>query len=449
MTGMLCLPPSRKRDQRDRFSISAAARVKSISGLGSSAKQQDRLTNFSSERGFKSCTSAGCPVLTIRTVSNSYWRELRKCHMENLPPQICFVRCAGKGIILDAPADLMPEAMESPVKCLLAWLPHVLLAATRLFAQTDSAGDPMAATESQRLEPERTIERRLAGGQSHLYAFTLQAGQYTRVRVEQRSVNVGVACHGPGGKELFAADAYQIGDAEDAELIGDISGDYRLTVAASDPGAPIGRYEITLEIATATERQRERVAAARAFALGMGSFRQGTREATLRALDHLSGALAHWRAAEDRVEVARTLCAMGTAYIEIGEQQKALEYTTQALAAAQAANDRRAEERALNAIGEVHNYFGDKRKAIGYYEQALPLMRTAGDLAGEANALNNVAVAYSHTGDKIKALALFGRAEQIFREIQDRRMIAEVTGNMGVTYDNLGEYHRALESHER
>jgi len=55
MTGMLCLPPSRKREQRDRFSISAAARVKSISGLGSSAKQQDRLTNFSSEGGFKSC----------------------------------------------------------------------------------------------------------------------------------------------------------------------------------------------------------------------------------------------------------------------------------------------------------------------------------------------------------------------------------------------------------
>ena len=95
----------------------------------------------------------------------------------------------------------------------------------------------------------------------------------------------------------------------------------------------------------------------------MGSYRQGTREAMLQAIDHLSDALAHWRAAEDRAEVAKTLYTIGLTYIEIGDQKKALEHTTLALAAAQAANDRRAEARALNSIGEVHNYFGDKRKA--------------------------------------------------------------------------------------
>ena len=71
----------------------------------------------------------------------------------------------------------------------------------------------MAAVESTRLEPDRTIERQLAGGQSHEYQFTLQAGQYARVRAEQRSINVAVACFGPGGKELLAADAYPIGDS--------------------------------------------------------------------------------------------------------------------------------------------------------------------------------------------------------------------------------------------
>jgi CHAT domain-containing protein/Tfp pilus assembly protein PilF len=168
----------------------------------------------------------------------------------------------------------------------------------------------------------------------------------------------------------------------------------------------------------------------------------------LQALDDFSEALAHWLAAEDRSEAAKTLYTSGLTHIEIGNQPEALEQSTKALALAQAANDRRAEARALNAIAEVHNYFGDKRKAIGYYEQALPLMRASGDRAGEGSALNNLAVAYSHTGEKPTALTLFGQAERIFRELHDRRMIAEVAGNLGVTYDNLGEYQAALESHQ-
>jgi hypothetical protein len=198
--------------------------------------------------------------------------------------------------------------LDGFVKHLPAWLPPVILATVRLFAQTGSEGVPVASAESARLVPDRTIERQLAGDYSHVYEFTLQAGQYARVRTEQRSVNVAVACFGPGGKELLAADAYQIGDSEDIELIGDTSGVYRLRLTASEPHSPVGRYEITLrDIGAATERHKARVAAARAFARGMDSYRQGTREAMLQAIDHLSDALTHWRAAGDRAEVAKTL----------------------------------------------------------------------------------------------------------------------------------------------
>jgi tetratricopeptide (TPR) repeat protein len=329
------------------------------------------------------------------------------------------------------------------VKYSPAWLWLVIVPASRLFAQAP-------AVELGLLEPDRTIEHELAGGESREYRFSLQDGQYARVRVEQRSVNVAIACFGPEGKELLVADAYPIGDAENVELIANGTGIHRLRLAASEPKAPAGRYRITLEdLAVATPRHRERVAAARDFARGMESYRQNTRAAMLQAIGHLSNALAHWRAAADRAEAATTLYTIGLAYIEIGDRQKALENATLALATAQAANDRRAEARALNAIGEVHNYFGDKRKAVEFYEQALPLMCTAGDRAGEGNALNNLGVAYAHTGEKPKALALFAEAEQIFHELQDRQMIAEVAGNLGVTYDNLGEYEKALESHQK
>jgi CHAT domain-containing protein/Tfp pilus assembly protein PilF len=335
------------------------------------------------------------------------------------------------------------------VKRLPACLTLLVVAAGRLLAQNGGGASPLQV-ETMQLQPEKAIERQLAGGQSHEYQLSLLAGQYARVRADQLGINLSITCIGPDGKERFALDTSPIGDPEDAELIADASGVYQLRLIASEPQAPDGRYEIALlDMEPATERHRERVAAARAFAEGMESNRQGTRQSMLRALDYFSAASAHWRAAEDRAEVAKALYTSGLTSIEIGNQQEALEYSTQALALAQAASDPRAEARALNAIAEVHNYFGDKRKSIGYYEQALPLMRTSGDRAGEGNALNNLAVAYSHTGEKPKALALFGQAGQIFRELHDRRMIAEVAGNLGVTYDNLGEYQAALESHQQ
>jgi CHAT domain-containing protein/predicted negative regulator of RcsB-dependent stress response len=336
------------------------------------------------------------------------------------------------------------------VKRLPACFALLLVAAGRLVAQTGGEVAPVQAVESMRLEPEKAIERQLAGGQAHEYQLALEAGHYARVRADQVSINLSITCFGPDGKERFAVDTSPIGDPEDAELIADASGIYRLRVIASEPQAPNGRYEIAMrDMGPANERHRERIAGARAFAQGMESNRQGTRQAMLQALHYFSEALAHWRAAQDRVEAAKTLYTSGLTHIEIGNQQEALEHSTEALALARAANDLRAEARALNAIAEVHNYFGDKRKAIGYYEQALPLMRSSNDRAGEGNALNNVAVAYAHTGEKPKALTLFAQAEQIFRELQDRRMIAEVAGNLGVTLDNLGQYQAALESHQQ
>ena len=185
------------------------------------------------------------------------------------------------------------------------WLPLGLIAggciATTLHGQTGG----VFGRDAKVLEPEKTIQGELAGGQSHEYQFHLRAGEYARVLVEQRSVDVAVACVGPGGQELFAADSHVIGDAESVEVTGEVPGAYRLRITASDPHAPSGRYEITLrDIGAATERHKMRIAAARAFAAGMNSRRTGTREAFVQAIGQVEQALAHWRAAQDRIQEA-------------------------------------------------------------------------------------------------------------------------------------------------
>src|SRR5215472_1355163 len=117
------------------------------------------------------------------------------------------------------------------------------------------------------LKPGKTVARELAGGQSHEYQFELEAGQYAKLLLDQRSINVAVECIGPDGKPRFSADSYFTGDTEIVELIADTSGPFRLRVTAPDAHAPAGRYEITLrEVEKATDRHESRIAAARAYA---------------------------------------------------------------------------------------------------------------------------------------------------------------------------------------
>jgi CHAT domain-containing protein/tetratricopeptide (TPR) repeat protein len=299
------------------------------------------------------------------------------------------------------------------------------------------------------LKAGETIEGQLTGDQSQEYRVILQANQYVRVTVEQRSINVAVSCIGPDGNELLSVDSFEIGDAEDVELIAGAPGVYQLQLRASDSHPASGRYEIVLrDIEPATELHKARVSAARAFDKAMTLKRQGSLESMLKAIETFQQALVLWRTAQDLVQQARTLYTIGLSYIEAGEAQQALEYTGAALPVARASLDLKVQGRALDSAAEVQNYFGDKRKAIAYYEQALPLLRDAADRAGEGHTLNNLAVAYSGTGDKRKALSLFDQAVDIFRELQDRPMSAEVVGNIGMTYDSLGEYHRALEHHQ-
>ena len=319
-----------------------------------------------------------------------------------------------------------------------------ILTAMGLCAQNQSTNG-----ESTLLELGEAIERKLAGGQSHEYHFSLHAGEYARIAIEQRTIRVTIEVFEPDRKKIFAGDTYAIGEPQPAEVIAGATGLYRLRISASESTAPVGNYAVMLhDIEGATERHRNRVDANTAIARGVSLAAHQTREGLLKGVDSLEQALAHWRVAEDRFEQARTIARIGLLYIELGNREKAFEYAAQALPVAQAAGDDASIARAHNMVGEVHHSFGDRSKAIEHYERALALFRTAGNSAGEGRTLSNLGVAYSGTGEKRKALELFNRAVVIFRELRDRGMLAEVAGNMGMTYDRLGEYQRALESHQ-
>jgi CHAT domain-containing protein/tetratricopeptide (TPR) repeat protein len=317
------------------------------------------------------------------------------------------------------------------------------LAATGYLAGVETSDRPPL------LEPDKTLDRELSGGESHQYLFALKAGEYAKVLVAQRSVNVAVECDGPDGKQVYAADSHVVGDTEVVQLVAEMSGTHGLRVTAPDKAAPMGRYSITLsEVVPATERHKRLAAGASAFAQAMASAAMMSRKSLQSAVERFEEALVHWHAAGDLFEEARTTAWIGLYSAQLGERQKALEYTARALSIAKESPGRRFERWALTDIGIVHVLFEDKRKAADYFHEALPLMEAAGDLLGKATIDSYLGRVLVETGEPRRGLEYLERSLSAYREIQSRADIVQVVSNIGITYSRLGEYQRAIEKYE-
>jgi hypothetical protein len=81
------------------------------------------------------------------------------------------------------------------------------------------------------LEPGTLIERELAGGGTHAYQLMLTAGQYLRIAIEQRGIDVVVTVTDPAGKKLTEMDNPNGTQAPmSVSMIAETSGVYRIEV---------------------------------------------------------------------------------------------------------------------------------------------------------------------------------------------------------------------------
>ena len=85
-----------------------------------------------------------------------------------------------------------------------------------------------------------------------------------------------------------------------------------------------------------------------------------------RAIEKLEQALALWRGLGERYFEARTLYFIGRAYSSLSRQEKAIEYLNQALAIYRELKNRQGEVGALNYLGVVNHRLSRYEKAIEY-----------------------------------------------------------------------------------
>lgn len=110
----------------------------------------------------------------------------------------------------------------------------------------------------RQLAPGKPMVRDLSGAESHSYQMMLSAGQYARVLVDQRGIDVVIKLIGPNGKLIKEFDADSRVDGQEiASWVADKNGAYRLDLSAKNQGAAPGQYVIqAVALRTAKEDER-------------------------------------------------------------------------------------------------------------------------------------------------------------------------------------------------
>jgi CHAT domain-containing protein len=245
----------------------------------------------------------------------------------------------------------------------------------RLFAQ--GGADPTLIVQGEKdarpLEPGKPIERELAGGQSHAYQITLSAGQFMKVIVEQRGIDVVVGLFGPDAKQTMELDSEPGSQGQETVWqVAEVAGSYRLNVKAPHKGAPAGGYEIrVVELRAATEKDRVLQEALKLQKESQRLFRAGKYDESLpaveRALELREKALG-----PDHPDVANSLHNLAIIYRLKGDYAKAeplFQRTLDIWEKALGPEHRNVAE-SLNLLARLYEAKGDLTLAVKFQSRA-------------------------------------------------------------------------------
>jgi len=341
----------------------------------------------------------------------------------------------------------MPAIIQSSNSSAPGWFLRCVAVASVLLLSVASSVRAQEQKTAYPLAVGPPFVRQMRGGEQHTYQVTLSAGQYARVALEQKGIDVVLALSGADGKPLLEVDNNLSGTRgmEVVSLIADISGAYVLNVRSLEKGASAGRYEVRIEdLRTASDADRTRVAAERSYFAAAQLQAERTRESRRKAIDRYGEALRLLRQVGDRRGEAMTLTNIGSIYYGLSEPQTAIEPLDQALTIWRAIGDRHLEAITLSINARVYYALGEPLKALELYSLALPVMHAVGDQSAEAVTFMQIGGVYRLLGEPQKALDQFAQALPLMRTVGDRRNEAMVLNNMGTVYNLLGERQKAL-----
>jgi CHAT domain-containing protein/tetratricopeptide (TPR) repeat protein len=304
------------------------------------------------------------------------------------------------------------------------------------------------APEPMTIVPGQGVEREIAGGESHTYQIALQAGQFVRLRLEQRAIDAALILTAPDGKQV-EMDLTGVGEQESLSLEAPVAGSYRLTVRGSGASSLRGSYRLEITVqAAATAQDRKRLVA-EGLLLEASKLNDQETKTTEQALGKLEQVLPVWRELDEPFWIAYSLYSMGSAHADLGQSEKATSFYEQALAVTREFKLRAREWQTLNRLGDGCYSTRQYEKAIAYYEQALVICREVKDRAAEGGVLNNLGVAYNTLRRAQKAVEYYEQALAIKRELKDRAGEAGTLQDLGWAFIGASRSEEAIASFEQ
>ncbi len=296
--------------------------------------------------------------------------------------------------------------------------------------------------QTTRLKLGKAIPGDVSGAETRSYSIKLKANEYMRAVVTQVSPTVLVELHAPDGKKLLEIDTRQLSKPCVVAWIAEAAGELRISVSVPGQTQKAWHYEIKLqELRKARPDDAKRVEAEGYLIQGISERNRQTQD---QAIVTFTRALGLYRELRDREREADALTAVGAAYSDIGQGEKAIGYYEQALAVRREIKDRRGEADAVIKLGLAYMDMNEYERAIGYYEQALAIGRETRDRRGEANALNNLGIAYQDMSQHDKAIGYYEQALPIKRELKDRFSESMTLINIGGAYMALSRNEKAI-----
>jgi CHAT domain-containing protein/Tfp pilus assembly protein PilF len=303
---------------------------------------------------------------------------------------------------------------------------------------------------ARQLEQGKPIERELVGGQSHTYQITLTAGQYVKLVVDQRGIDVVVNLFGLDGKPITEVNSETRTEGpETVSWVAEEAGSYRADVLAKYKNAVAGRYQIqVVELGVATEGDRALSEALKLNTEFLRLFRAG-KYAEARPLGERALQIREKTLGSDHPDVAQSADSLGQLCYLKAEYARSEAYYQRALTIREKVLGPEHPEVAvsLNNIALLYNDIGEYDKAELFYQRALNIRhKTLGaehpDVAGT---ITNFARLYIVRGDYEKAEPLFQRARAIFEKAlgPEHSNVTVVLNNLATLYRLRGDYAKA------
>ena len=257
------------------------------------------------------------------------------------------------------------------------------------------------------LETGKSVERAIAGGESHTYQITLTADQFVRLRVDQKVLDTTLILTGPDGKR--STEMNLTGPGEEESLAFEGVGLYTLAVRGVGTPKMAGSYRLQMVLQPAPSESERKFLTAQNLLLEAQELAKQTPKPP-QVIEKLEQSLAMWSDLNQPFWQILTLKEIGKTYMSLNRYDKAIEAQERAIALSQELKNRIREGVVINDL--ANSYFNQQQfeKAAGYFQKAIAIFREVKDRRREGLMIYALGNTQKNMNQPANAIASFEEA---------------------------------------